>query len=48
MTGRLQQLRDDLQLEGFIMESNVGGKIDQELVQKSIRMFAGEVVPNLR
>ena len=48
VTSRLQQLRDDLRLEGFIMESNVGGRIDQELVENSIRMFAGEVVPNLR
>lgn len=47
VTSRLQELRDDLQLEGFIMESNVGGKIDQTLVKNSIRMFAGEVVPNL-
>ena len=48
VTSRLQQLRDDLELEGFIMESNVGGKVDQELVWKSIKMFAGQVVPNLR
>jgi len=47
VTSRLQQLRDDLQLEGFIMESNVGGKIDHTLVHKSIKMFANDVVPNL-
>lgn len=45
---RLQQLRDDLGLTGFIMESNVGGRIPQEQVVNSIRLFSENVLPALR
>ena len=45
---RLGQLRDDLGLSGFIMEANVGGRLPQEQVLNSIRLFAQEVVPGLR
>jgi alkanesulfonate monooxygenase SsuD/methylene tetrahydromethanopterin reductase-like flavin-dependent oxidoreductase (luciferase family) len=45
---RLGQLREELGLAGVIIESNVGGGIPQELVLKSVRLFAQEVVPRLR
>jgi hypothetical protein len=45
---RLQTLQDTLGLSGFIMESNVGGRIPLESVLVSIRLFGREVVPRLR
>jgi alkanesulfonate monooxygenase SsuD/methylene tetrahydromethanopterin reductase-like flavin-dependent oxidoreductase (luciferase family) len=45
---RLVQWRDTLGLSGFIMEPNVGGQIPQRQVLDSIRLFAEEVVPELR
>ncbi len=45
---RLAQLRDELSLSGVIIEPNVGGYIPRELVFKSVRLFAQEVVPRLR
>jgi alkanesulfonate monooxygenase SsuD/methylene tetrahydromethanopterin reductase-like flavin-dependent oxidoreductase (luciferase family) len=45
---RLQTLRDTLGLSGFIMESNVGGRIPPESVIQSIRLFGQEVAPRLR
>ncbi len=45
---RLTQLREELGLSGVIIEPNVGGYIPQELVFKSVRLFAQEVVPRLR
>jgi alkanesulfonate monooxygenase SsuD/methylene tetrahydromethanopterin reductase-like flavin-dependent oxidoreductase (luciferase family) len=48
VTERLIQLRDDLGLSGVIMESNVGGRIPRDRVLNSVRLFAQEVVPNLR
>lgn len=45
---RLAQLRDELGLSGVIIEPNVGGYIPRELVFKSIRLFAQEVVSRLR
>jgi alkanesulfonate monooxygenase SsuD/methylene tetrahydromethanopterin reductase-like flavin-dependent oxidoreductase (luciferase family) len=45
---RLQTLRETLGLSGFIMESNVGGRIPPESVLQSIRLFGQEVAPRLR
>jgi alkanesulfonate monooxygenase SsuD/methylene tetrahydromethanopterin reductase-like flavin-dependent oxidoreductase (luciferase family) len=45
---RLRQLRDELGLSGFIMESNVGGRIPLDCVLNSIRLYAQEVAPRLR
>jgi alkanesulfonate monooxygenase SsuD/methylene tetrahydromethanopterin reductase-like flavin-dependent oxidoreductase (luciferase family) len=45
---RLQTLRDTLGLSGFIMESNIGGRIPPECVLRSVRLFAQEVAPGLR
>ena len=45
---RLQTLQETLGLSGFIMESNVGGRIPPESVLESIRLFGREVAPQLR
>jgi alkanesulfonate monooxygenase SsuD/methylene tetrahydromethanopterin reductase-like flavin-dependent oxidoreductase (luciferase family) len=45
---RLEQWRDELGLTGVIIEANVGGRIPQERVSNSIRLFAQEVAPALR
>ena len=45
---KLITLRDELGLSGFIMESNVGGRIPQVKMLNSVRLFAEEVVPQLR
>jgi alkanesulfonate monooxygenase SsuD/methylene tetrahydromethanopterin reductase-like flavin-dependent oxidoreductase (luciferase family) len=45
---RLRDLRETLGLSGIIMEPNVGGHIPSELVFRSVRLFAREVVPQLR
>jgi alkanesulfonate monooxygenase SsuD/methylene tetrahydromethanopterin reductase-like flavin-dependent oxidoreductase (luciferase family) len=45
---RLEQWRDELGLTGIIIEANVGGRIPQERVSNSIRLFAQEVAPALR
>jgi alkanesulfonate monooxygenase SsuD/methylene tetrahydromethanopterin reductase-like flavin-dependent oxidoreductase (luciferase family) len=44
---RLQTLQATLGLSGFIMESNVGGRILSECVLESIRLFGQEVAPRL-
>ena len=48
VTEKLTSLRDDLGLSGFIMESNVGGRIPQDKMLNSVRLFAEEVAPQLR
>jgi len=48
VVGRLRQLREELDLSGVIMESNVGGRIPLERVLNSIRLYAQEVAPRLR
>jgi hypothetical protein len=48
MAKRLQTLQATLGLSGFIMESNVGGRIPLESVLESIRLFGQEVAPRLR
>ena len=45
---RLGKIRDELGLSGVIMESNVGGRIPQEQVLNSVRLFAQEVAPALQ
>lgn len=45
---RLQHLHKRLRLSGFIMESNVGGRIQRKHVVQSIRLFGREVAPMLR
>jgi hypothetical protein len=45
---RLQTLQATLGLSGFIVESNVGGRIPLESVLESIRLFGQEVAPQLR
>lgn len=45
---RLNSIRADLGLTGFIMEPNLGGTVPAERVQRSIRLYAEEVAPALR
>jgi alkanesulfonate monooxygenase SsuD/methylene tetrahydromethanopterin reductase-like flavin-dependent oxidoreductase (luciferase family) len=45
---RLRELQNTLGLSGVIIEPNVGGYISSELVFRSVRLFAEEVVPRLR
>ena len=45
---RLQQIRDELGLTGFIVEPNVGGSIPRDRVMRSVTLFAKEVAPSLR
>ena len=45
---RLGQLQEDLGLSGVTMEANVGGRIPQDMVLNSIRLFGQEVAPGLR
>lgn len=44
---RLQQLRDDLDLSGMILEMNPGGLIPVEHVLGSLRLFGEQVIPRL-
>jgi alkanesulfonate monooxygenase SsuD/methylene tetrahydromethanopterin reductase-like flavin-dependent oxidoreductase (luciferase family) len=48
VTERLQQLHDDLDLSGFILEMNAGGLIPNERVLHSLRLFGEEVAPRFR
>jgi alkanesulfonate monooxygenase SsuD/methylene tetrahydromethanopterin reductase-like flavin-dependent oxidoreductase (luciferase family) len=48
VTKRLQMLQETLGLSGFIMESNVGGRIPPQSVLQSIRLFGQEVAPKWR
>ena len=45
---RLREMRDELDLTGVIIETNVGGRIPADLVANSIRLFGEEVIPALR
>lgn len=45
---RLSHLTDELELSGIIVEPNVGGGVPREKVERSVRLFAEEVVPRLR
>jgi alkanesulfonate monooxygenase SsuD/methylene tetrahydromethanopterin reductase-like flavin-dependent oxidoreductase (luciferase family) len=44
---RLAELRDELELTGFLLETNVGGGISRDRVLNSVRLFADEVAPAL-
>jgi alkanesulfonate monooxygenase SsuD/methylene tetrahydromethanopterin reductase-like flavin-dependent oxidoreductase (luciferase family) len=48
VAARLRELQTILGLSGVIIEPNVGGYIQPELVFRSVRLFAQEVVPQLR
>lgn len=39
---------EELELSGIIVEPNVGGGVPKEKVERSVRLFAQEVVPRLR
>jgi alkanesulfonate monooxygenase SsuD/methylene tetrahydromethanopterin reductase-like flavin-dependent oxidoreductase (luciferase family) len=45
---RLQQLQEELGLDGIVAELNPGGLIPPELETRSLQILAGEVVPALR
>jgi alkanesulfonate monooxygenase SsuD/methylene tetrahydromethanopterin reductase-like flavin-dependent oxidoreductase (luciferase family) len=45
---RLRGLREELALDGFIVELNPGGLIPPELEQRSLRLLAEKVLPALR
>jgi alkanesulfonate monooxygenase SsuD/methylene tetrahydromethanopterin reductase-like flavin-dependent oxidoreductase (luciferase family) len=45
---RLQQLVDELELSGMILEMNAGGLIPNERVLNSLRLFGEEVAPQFR
>ncbi len=45
---KLEYLRDEFGLAGVIMESNVGGRVPQDQMLNSIRLYAEEVAPKLR
>lgn len=45
---RLRQLRDELRLDGVIVEPNPGGMIPYEPMMRSLRILAEEVAPALR
>ena len=46
--GRLQELRDELALDGIVAELNPGGLIPAELEMRSFELIANEVAPALR
>ena len=48
VTERLQQLIDELDLSGVILEMNAGGLIPAERVLNSLRLFGEQVVPQFR
>ena len=45
---RLRQLRDQLRLDGIIVEPNAGGMIPLDLMMRSLEILAREVTPALR
>lgn len=48
VTERLQKLRDQLGLDGFLFEPNSGGLIPYDRVKHSLRLLCDEVIPQLR
>ncbi len=48
VTARLQELRDELGLDGVLFEPNSGGMIPYEKVKRSMRLLCEEVIPRLR
>jgi alkanesulfonate monooxygenase SsuD/methylene tetrahydromethanopterin reductase-like flavin-dependent oxidoreductase (luciferase family) len=45
---RLGQVRDQLGLDGFVVEVNPGGLIPQELETRSLHLLTHEVIPHMR
>jgi alkanesulfonate monooxygenase SsuD/methylene tetrahydromethanopterin reductase-like flavin-dependent oxidoreductase (luciferase family) len=45
---RLRQLREDLRLDGVIVEPNPGGMIPIDLMMRSLKILGGEIAPALR
>ena len=45
---RLQQLREQLGIDGIVAELNPGGRISAELETQSLRLLTHEVIPALR
>ena len=45
---RLRELREQLHLDGIIVEPNPGGRIPEALMMRSLKMLAAEVAPALR
>ena len=45
---RLGQIRDELGLDGFVVEVNPGGLIPQELETRSLQLLTHEVMPHMR
>ncbi len=48
VTARLLQMRDELGLEGIVIEPNVGGSTAREPVMASVKLYCEEVAPHLR
>jgi alkanesulfonate monooxygenase SsuD/methylene tetrahydromethanopterin reductase-like flavin-dependent oxidoreductase (luciferase family) len=48
LTARLKELRQELSLDGIIVEPNPGGKIPEPLMMQSLKLLAREVAPALR
>lgn len=45
---RLEELREDLGLDGFVAELNSGGLLPHELETRSLRLLAHDVIPTFR
>ena len=48
VVGKLKHLVEEFQLDGVIMEPNVGGGVSADRMLNSIRLYAEEVAPRLR
>jgi hypothetical protein len=48
VTERLQQLIEELDLSGMILEMNAGGLIPNECVLNSLLLFGEKVAPHFR
>ena len=45
---RLNMYRDELGISGVVLETNYGGQIPYELVVKSLKLLAEEVMPSFK
>jgi hypothetical protein len=48
VAGRLQQLREEIGLDGILAELNCGGLIPHDRVLNAIRLLCQEVMPRFR
>jgi hypothetical protein len=48
VAARLQELREELGLDGILAEINTGGLIPHERVLRSLRLLCDEVMPRFR